>query len=58
MDCTQDEDYYESWGSGVDDLTDEPDPDEGDISAVEDLLEHAEHAQLVSTSLELVLVLR
>ncbi|CAK9103046.1 unnamed protein product [Durusdinium trenchii] len=51
-----DEDYYESWGSGVDDLTDEPDPDEGDISAVEDLLEHAEYAQLASTSLELVLV--
>ncbi|CAK9043760.1 unnamed protein product, partial [Durusdinium trenchii] len=40
----EDEDYYESWGSGVDDLTDEADPDEGDISAVEDLLEHAEHA--------------
>eukprot|EP00435_Cladocopium_sp_Y103_P022040 s1813_g5.t1 len=37
----KDEDYYASWGSGLEETAD---PDDGDSPAVEDLLEHAENA--------------
>ena len=44
--CLQDEDYYASWGKGLEDTVD---LDEVATPAVEDLMEHAENALLACT---------